>query len=408
MQYKITKKNKDLIGKITLPPSKSISNRLLIIKALSYSQFTINNISKSDDTKIIHSVLNSNSNNFDVNNSGAAMRFLAAFLSKIVGEWILTGSDRMQKRPVGELVDALRKLGANIEYIEEEGFPPLEILGSNLTGKTIDVNANISSQFISALLLIAPTLKNGLTLNLKNKIVSKPYIDLTLNILKQFGINSSFINNTIKIDNQKFIPKDFFVEADWSSASYWYEMAAFADNVDLELLGLNKDSLQGDSVVAKIFDKLGVKTTFLNNGIHLTKKKCSIKNFNIDLTDYPDLAQTLVVTCSFLKIPFKISGLETLKIKETNRIEALINELAKFNINIVETSEGVLECNDFKINDIEKYFINTIYDHRMALSFSPISILNKKIVIDNIKVIKKSYPDFYDDLKKVGFEINEE
>ncbi len=407
MQYKITKDNKNLIGEITLPASKSISNRLLIIQALSYSHFTIKNISKSDDTKIIYSVLNSNTNNFDVDNSGTAMRFLTAFLSKIVGEWILTGSDRMKKRPIGKLVDALRELGANIEYIEDEGFPPLEILGSNLTGKTIEINANISSQFISALLLIAPTLKNGLTIKLKGKIVSKPYIDLTLNILKYFGINSSFINNAIKINNQKFIPKEFFVEADWSAASYWYEMAAFADNVDLKLFGLSKDSLQGDAVVAKIFEDFGVKTTFFNNGIHLTKKESNIKEFNIDLTNYPDLAQTLVVTCAFLEIPFKISGLANLKIKETNRIKALINELSKFNINLNETSEGVLECNNFQPNNIEEYFINTCNDHRMALSFLPISILNKKIIIDNINVINKSYPAFYDDLGKVGFEVRE-
>ncbi|MCK5823269.1 MAG: 3-phosphoshikimate 1-carboxyvinyltransferase, partial [Bacteroidales bacterium] len=314
----------------------------------------------------------------------------------------------MKKRPIGELVEALRELGANIEYLENEGFPPLKILGSNLTGKTIEADANISSQFISALLLIAPTLKNGLTLNLKNKIVSKPYIDLTLNILKQFGINSSFINNTIKIDNQKFIPKKFLVEADWSSASYWYEMAAFADKLDLKLYGLNKNSLQGDSAVAKIFENFGVKTTFINNGIHLTKKESNIKKFNIDLTDYPDLAQTLVVTCSFLKIPFKISGLETLKIKETNRINALISELSKFNIKLTETSKGILECNDFQHNNIKKYIIDTHNDHRMTLSFAPISIFNKKIIIDNIDVINKSYPAFYEDLKRVGFEINEE
>ena len=408
MQYNITKQNRNLAGEINLPASKSISNRLLIIQALNYSLSPIKNISKSDDTKIIYSVLNSNTNVFDVANSGTAMRFLTAFLSKIVGEWTITGNDRMKKRPIGELVEALRELGANIEYLENEGFPPLKILGSNLTGKTIEADANISSQFISALLLIAPTLKNGLTLNLKNKIVSKPYIDLTLNILKQFGINSSFINNTIKIDNQKFIPKKFLVEADWSSASYWYEMAAFADKLDLKLYGLNKNSLQGDSAVAKIFENFGVKTTFINNGIHLTKKESNIKKFNIDLTDYPDLAQTLVVTCSFLKIPFKISGLETLKIKETNRINALISELSKFNIKLTETSKGILECNDFQHNNIKKYIIDTHNDHRMTLSFAPISIFNKKIIIDNIDVINKSYPAFYEDLKRVGFEINEE
>ncbi|MBE9466977.1 MAG: 3-phosphoshikimate 1-carboxyvinyltransferase [Bacteroidetes bacterium] len=408
MHYKISKDNRNLVGEINLPASKSISNRLLIIQALNYSLAPITNLSQSDDTKIIYSVLNSNTNNFDVANSGTAMRFLTAFLSKIVGEWTITGSDRMKERPIGELVKALRELGANIEYLENEGFPPLKILGSNLTGKTIELDANISSQFISALLLIAPTLKNGLTIKLNGKIVSKPYINLTLNILKQFGIKSTFINNTITINNQPFSAKDFSVEADWSAASYWYEMAAFADKVDLKLYGLNKNSLQGDSAVAKIFKNFGVKTTFINNGIHLTKEECNIKKFNIDLIDYPDLAQTIVVTCSFLKIPFKISGLETLKIKETNRINALISELSKFNIKLTETSDGVLECNDFQHNNIDKYFIDTHSDHRMALSFAPISILNKKIIFDNIDVINKSYPAFYEDLKRVGFKISEE
>lgn len=414
--YIISKENKRITGEITLPASKSISNRLLIIRAL-YNNFTINNLSQSDDTKVLEDALDLNSNTIDTGHSGTAMRFLAAFLSNKEGEWILTGSEEMKNRPVGTLINALKQLGANIEYPAKQGFPPLIIKGTQLNGGALEIEANISSQFISALLLIAPTLPDGLTLMLKNKVISAPYIHLTLKLMKYFGVTSMWKDNIISIEHQNYKTKDISIEADWSAASYWYEMAAFADEVDLTIYGLNKESHQGDAIVAKLFERLGVKTTFLTNGIKLSKQSrpqiLAEKIFEFDFTDYPDLAQTFAVTLSMLNIPFKLSGLESLQIKETNRIKALKKELLKLGINLTQPESGILEWNNSLVfqynnkfkNSLKNIEIHTYKDHRMAMAFAPIALKYGNVTINEPEVVSKSYPDFWDDMKKVGFNI---
>src|ERR1035437_1671309 len=329
MQYRIAKADKILKGEITLPSSKSISNRVLIINSLSYSPYEIENLSDSDDTKVMAAVLNSNTNHFDIGHAGTAMRFLTAFLSKIAGEWTLTGSERMRQRPIGILVDALRKLGASIEYTNNEGFPPLRILGTSLKGGIIELDGSVSSQYISALLMIAPTIPGGMTLKLLNQITSKPYIELTLNLMKEFGVSHTWKGNEIRIGEQNYRPVKFSVEADWSGASYWYAMAALSDECDLILKGLRLQSLQGDATQSEWFyNYFGVHSKQEGNDVHLTKIEIPILDFlELDFIENPDIAQTFAVLAVCKKVPFHFKGLATLKIKETDRILALQTEL---------------------------------------------------------------------------------
>jgi 3-phosphoshikimate 1-carboxyvinyltransferase len=297
MQYTISKKDKILKGEIALPASKSISNRILIINSLSYSPYEIENLSDSDDTMVMEAVLNANTNHFDIGHAGTAMRFLTAFLSKIAGEWTLTGSERMRQRPIGILVDALRQLGASIEYTEKEGFPPLRILGTSLKGGILELDGSISSQYISALLMIAPTIPGGLTLKLLNQITSKPYIELTLNLMKIFGVGHIWSGNEIRIDEQTYNPVKFSVEADWSGASYWYAMAALSDECDLLLRELRLQSLQGDATQSEWFEKyFGVQSKQEGNDIRLTKTATPKLNvLELDFIENPDIAQTFAV-----------------------------------------------------------------------------------------------------------------
>ncbi|HZK92847.1 MAG TPA: 3-phosphoshikimate 1-carboxyvinyltransferase, partial [Prolixibacteraceae bacterium] len=344
MQYTITKEDKILKGEITLPSSKSISNRILIINSLSYSPYEINNLSDSDDTKVMEAVLNANTNHFDIGHAGTAMRFLTAFLSKIAGEWILTGSERMRQRPIGILVDALRKLGASIEYTENEGFPSLKILGTSLKGGVLELDGSVSSQYISALLMIAPTITDGLTLKLLNQVTSKPYIELTLHLMKQFGIHHTWNGNEIRIDEQTYNPVKFSVEADWSGASYWYAMAALSDECNLLLKGLRLQSLQGDATQSVWFEKyFGVQSKQEGNDVRMTKTDIPVlKLLELDFIENPDIAQTFAVLAVCQKIPFHFKGLTTLKIKETDRIHALKTELSKFGATLSEPAEGEL------------------------------------------------------------------
>ena len=409
MQYTITKEDKILKGEITLPSSKSISNRILIINSLSYSPYEIENLSDSDDTKAMEAVLNANTNHFDIGHAGTAMRFLTAFLSKIAGEWILTGSERMRQRPIGILVDALRKLGASIEYTGKKGFPPLRILGTSLKGGMLELDGSVSSQYISALLMIAPTIPGGLTLKLLNEITSKPYIDLTLHLMLQFGIRHTWTGNEIRIDEQTYIPAKFAVEADWSGASYWYATAALSDECELLLKGLRLQSLQGDAAQSEWFENyFGVQSKQLGNDIQLIKLKApEIKIVELDFIENPDIAQTFAVLAVCQKIPFHFKGLATLKIKETDRIQALKNELSKFGATLTEPADGELAWD----GTFDQSFVNqppvieTYHDHRMALAFAPAAMVYPKIIINDPKVITKSYPSYWDDLKKVGFRI---
>lgn len=410
MQYTITKEDKILKGEITLPSSKSISNRVLIINSLSYSPYEIDNLSDSDDTKVMEAVLNANTNHFDIGHAGTAMRFLTAFLSKIAGEWILTGSERMQLRPIGILVDALRKLGASIEYIENEGFPPLKILGTSLKGGVLELDGSISSQYISALLMIAPTIPGGLTLKLLNQVTSKPYIELTLNLMKQFSVRHSWKENEIRIDEQTYNPIKFSVEADWSGASYWYAMAALSGECDLLLKGLRLQSLQGDAAQSVWFENyFGVRSIQEGNDVRLTKKEVSeLKLLELDFIENPDIAQTFAVLAVCQKIPFHFKGLTTLKIKETDRILALQTELSKFGATLTEPEEGELSWDgtftDASVNH-PIIAIETYHDHRMALAFAPAAMVHPEIVISDPDVITKSYPTYWDDLKQVGYRI---
>lgn len=409
MHYHITKSDSILKGAITLPSSKSISNRILIINSLSYSPYEIDNLSDSDDTRVMQTVLNSGSNHFDIGHAGTAMRFLTAFLSKIVGEWTLTGSARMRQRPIGILVDALRTLGASIEYTENEGFPPLKIYGTSLKGGVIELDGSISSQYISALLMIAPTVRGGMTIKLINQITSKPYIDLTLQLMKQFGIQYNWSGNEIRIDEQVYHPIRFTVEADWSAASYWYAMAALSDECDLLLRGLQLKSLQGDAVQAEWFSQyFGIYSKQEENNVRLVKATFPLpKRVEIDFIQNPDIAQTFAVLSVCKNIPFHFKGLATLKIKETDRIAALQTELAKFGVTLTEPCPGELAWDGF----VDQHLVNnppvigTYHDHRMAMAFAPAAIVYPEIVIDDPQVITKSYPGFWDDLKNMGFEI---
>jgi len=404
MKFQVSKNDKKVYGTINLPASKSIANRALIIHALSYSPYEIQNLSTSDDTKVLKKVLESNTNLFDIGHAGTAMRFLTAFLSQIVGEWVITGSERMKQRPIKVLVDALNELGARIEYMENEGFPPLKIYGSHLKGKILELDGSISSQYISALLMIAPTLEDGLTLRLKNKITSRSYIEMTLKLMKQFGVDAIFKGNEIRIPQQKYQPIEYTVEGDWSGASYWYEILSLAEEGEIKLPNLHLISLQGDCNIAPWFKPFGV----YDGGI-IIRKTANIqpKKLTLDFLENPDIAQTMAVLCVMKGVPFHFTGLETLKIKETNRIAALQNELAKFGAQLGEPQHGELAWDGtfpFKTQDVP--FISTYHDHRMALAFAPAAFFGA-VEIDDAMVVTKSYPSFYEDLKLVGFDVKE-
>lgn len=410
MIYKVSANFSTIKTSINLPSSKSISNRALIINALSYSPYPPRNLSDSDDTKVLEAALYSNSSNFDIGHAGTAMRFLTAFLAKIVGSWEVTGSERMQQRPISILVNALRELGAKIEYTKNEGFPPLLITGSHLSGKTIELDGSISSQYISALLLIAPTLENGLTLKLTGEITSRSYIGLTLGLMARFGIQHHWEGNTITVPEQNYFPLDFTVESDWSGASYWYEILALCNSGEIFLENLELDSLQGDAGIADWFNPFDIVSTQQKGGVLLSKyENKTLEKLTRDFIENPDVAQTMACLCVAKNIPFQFSGLKTLKIKETNRIAALQNELAKFGAIISDPNDGELAW-DGKIKPglcTENPLIETYHDHRMALAFAPMALAGKPVFINDPMVITKSYPGFWNDLKKAGFTVSE-
>jgi 3-phosphoshikimate 1-carboxyvinyltransferase len=392
---------------IELPASKSISNRLLILNALSYSSYPVKNLSDSDDTRALAAALTSSANIFNVGAAGTTMRFLTAFLSRIVGEWIITGSERMKERPIGVLVDALREIGAKIEYTEKEGYPPLRIFGSSLQGKTLELPGNISSQYISALLMIAPCVTDGLILKLTGNITSRPYIDLTLKLMSQYGAAAEWNGNTIRVAGQPLKPVEVKAEGDWSAASYWFQIVAL-DGSDGKVIlkGLDRYSLQGDSAVAELFNQLGVKHKFSQKGLILSHSREKTSRFKYDFTDQPDLAQTFAVTCACLGIPFHLTGLHTLKIKETDRISALITEARKFGFVFTSNNVDDLKWDGTTIEATENPVISTYHDHRMAMAFAPVCLTQGSFSIANPDVVSKSYPRYWDDLKEAGFFIN--
>ena len=410
MKYFISKPNKTIKGEIVLPSSISISSRLLMIRALAKKKFEIYNLSYSDDTKALIRLFNNESNVYDVGDAGSTMRFLTSYLANKPGEWIITGSERIKNRPVGILASALNELGVKIEYLEREGFPPFKIFGSNLQGGNVEISGSISSQFVSSLLLIAPTLPNGLNIKLKSKIISRPQIEMTLSLMKKFGVKSKWEGNYILVKNQNYKSKDYTIEADWSSASYWYEMAAIADETDIKLYGLKRNSIQGDSIISELFQKIGIKTTFIPGGVRLRKIiNHKVRKFEFNFSDNPDLIQTLAVTLSVLNIPFCLKGLETFIIKETNRIQALKKELMKIGCNLLIANDSLSKYNDNnedkEITPVWKF--NPCNDYRLTLSMSPLAMI-KNIVIEDASIVKKSYPSFWNDIQTAGFEIQEE
>ncbi|MCX6276824.1 MAG: 3-phosphoshikimate 1-carboxyvinyltransferase [Bacteroidetes bacterium] len=411
----ISKPDKTLKGSIMLPASKSISARLLMIQSLCNKNFSITNLSKSDDTVLLQRLLESVAKNkeskkvveLDAANAGTAMRFLTAYLSVTPGKWMLTGSDRMKQRPIGILTDALNNLGASIDYLGKPGYPPLLIEGCALSGKEVTIDPGVSSQFTSALSLIAPFLPNGLTLNLKGKLVSSPYMMMTVNLMQQYGIKVNIGKAKIQIKPGMYIPIDFNVESDWSAAAFWYEAAVFATEVDLILEGLQLESLQGDAVLPEVFQNFGIKTEYSSHAIRLTKVSKKIDGFFYDFSDNPDIAQPVIATCAGLGIRGRFEGIQSLLIKETDRIRAMKNELEKLNIRVI-TSGRPDDLPFFELKPSKPVFpeglcFETYSDHRMAMTLAPFALKTNSLKIRNPDVVIKSYPDFWEHLKLLGF-----
>lgn len=399
---------------IQLPASKSICNRALVIHAMAGCTFPLNHLSDCDDTEVIVAALRDMPETINIKAAGTAMRFMTAYLASTPGSHTITGTERMKNRPIAILVDALRRLGADIEYVEKEGFPPLRIEGKPLEGGQIEVVGSISSQYISALLMIGPVLQKGLELKLTGEIASRPYIDLTLWTMSQFGADAKWTDiDTITIAPQPYAKiEDYTIESDWSASSYWYEIMALNANRDseLQLDGLSDCTKQGDSVVKYIFSLLGVKSNFeLRDRIAPLKLKahrCTLPRLDYDFTGSPDLAQTIVVACCAMGVHFRFTGLATLKIKETDRIEALKRELRKVGYVIRDENDNTLiwegETCEPTLEPIDTY-----EDHRMAMAFAPLAFKFPQLQINHPEVVTKSYPHFWEDLRSVGFIITE-
>jgi 3-phosphoshikimate 1-carboxyvinyltransferase len=397
---KINKIKEIVSGKVQITGSKSETNRLLILQQF-YPNLIIENVSNSDDAVLMKTALESSSNEINIGHAGTAMRFLTAYFSvKENSEIILTGSHRMKERPIKILVDALISLGADIKYVENEGFPPLKITGKKLTKSFVEIEGNVSSQYISALLLIAPTLQNGLQLKFKGNVTSVPYIKMTLQLLEEIGIAYSWENNLITIHPKPIISsKTIEVESDWSSASYYYSLCALSPSSEIILTSYKQTSLQGDAVLAKIYEHFGVETTFGENSITLRNKEISdINLLNLNLISAPDIAQTIAATCFGLGTECFLTGLHTLKIKETDRLVALKTEIEKLGGEVEITGETLHLKKAATIK--ENISIATYHDHRMAMAFAPLA-LKVPIVIEDADVVSKSYPSFWTDFKKV-------
>ena len=400
----ILKRNSNVTGTLgKLPASKSISNRVLILNALSGNKSTIRSLANARDTRLMKELLSSEADVADVMDAGTTMRFLTAYFAISGQNKILTGTARMKERPIGLLVDALRHLGASIQYLEQEGFPPIRLTGfPEQKNKNVELPANVSSQYISALMMMAPTLPQGLTINLKGAIGSRPYIEMTASLMQAFGVNSHFEGEQIRIDRGQYQPTTVDVEPDWSALSYWLAMVALAENGNLVLQGVHSASVQGDRVIVEIMEKLGVKTLFNNGEATLSKSEHVVPELVWDFHDCPDLAQTVLPVCALKGVKGTFTGLQSLYIKETDRIAALQNELGKVgarlerNGDVFHLSPGVIPKAQFTIN--------TYHDHRMAMGFAPWATL-VDLEIEDPEVVNKSYPDFWNDLSSIGFHL---
>jgi len=414
-QYRL-RAPKKLDCTINLPASKSISNRALIIYALSGGRHLPQNLSDCDDTEVIIDALRYMPEEINIKAAGTAMRFMTAYLSVMRGTHVLTGTERMKHRPIGILVDALLKLGADIEYVGEVGYPPLRITGKSLNGGLLEIPGNVSSQYISALLMIGPMLKEGMTLRLLGDIISRPYIDLTLWTMNEFGAEAEWTSaDTIEVKPKPYKSRDYFIENDWSGASYWYEMMALSDDPESEirLLGLMDGSKQGDSITRYLFSLLGVKTKFeskkagIPQTVTLKKNGRCVPRLEFDFLSCPDLAQTFVVVCAAKNIPFRFTGLSTLKIKETDRIQALKQEMKKLGFVLEDQNGSELLWDGERCEPTIELGIDTYEDHRMALAFAPFAQKQDGLLINNPQVVTKSYPHYWEDLQQAGFQIEE-
>ena len=404
MKQLIIKFDKFKNNVITLNSSKSESNRLLIIQALSKEIINIDNLSNANDTIILKNLLNKNLNPiFNIKDAGTTMRFLTSFLSLKRNDVKITGSKRMEKRPIAILVDALNEIGAKIKYLKKEGYPPIYIK-NKISQKinSIQIKGNISSQYISSLLLIAPILKNGIEIKIVEPFYSKPYVEMTLGLMKNFGIKYKWNKNKIKITNQKYLSGSYKIESDWSAASYWYSIISINDHIkSLKLIGLRKNSFQGDKIIADIMKNIGVYTKFESDGILLIKNSNLESTKEINFKNCPDLAQTILVIAAVKKIKLKLKGLESLKIKETDRLIAMKKELKKIGCNFYKANdEWILERRNNKLP--KKLIINTYKDHRVAMSFASLSS-KLELVIRDPEVVNKSYPNFWNDLESIGY-----
>ncbi|HNY02394.1 MAG TPA: 3-phosphoshikimate 1-carboxyvinyltransferase [Bacteroidales bacterium] len=413
----IKKTDRILNGQIDLPASKSISNRMLMIRALSGLDFPIGNLSGADDTLILQKMLNLVLHNpfrrgvveVDAGNAGTVMRFLSAYLSLQPGRWMLTGSERMKQRPIGILVEALKSLGASIEYLAKPGYPPLLIEGRSLTGREVAIDPGVSSQFTTALLLIAPRLPGGLVLQLKGKAVSTPYSDMTIRLMQSAGAKIKQGKTHIQVMPGNYHPVNYTVESDWSAAAFWYEGAVLAEEADLVLSGLRADSLQGDVILPEIFQNFGIRTEFLPSGVRLTKTRKKIDGFFFNFTRFPDIAQAVIATCCGLGIRGRFEGVQSLRIKETDRLKAMRNEFEKMGVQIsyqagsdlVEAVEVLPRKGEFPLDpSVESYG-----DHRTAMSLAMLALRTNSMKIRNPDVVEKSYPDFWHHLRSMGFLI---
>lgn len=390
-------KNKTVEGRVNLPASKSISNRALIIRALADSSLPIENLAVCDDTDCLLRTLNAEGNRFHIGHAGTAMRFLTAFLSRMPGKWELTGSERMKQRPIGILVEALNHLGARIECSEKPGFPPLRIYGSRLSGGELDIPASVSSQYVSALMMVAPYMEKGLQLRLTGKIVSNAYIDMTAGLMRIFGAAVCREKNLIRIAPKAYLPITYRVEADWSAASYFFEWLAIAEEGRINMGGLPDHSLQGDARQVSVWEKLGVKAVHTGEEWVLTKQQPAVERLEHNFIAMPDLVQSFAVACCMKGIPFRFKGIETLRIKETDRIQALTDELAKLGCMLTSSADSLC-WNGEKSSAAPHPRIATRNDHRMALAFAPAVLKFPGLTIENAEVVSKSFPNYWEEL----------
>ncbi len=400
MEYWLQKQKDRLEGEVELPSSKSISNRALIIQALSQGRSALKGLSEARDTRLLARALNIKEGHLDVQDAGTAMRFLTAYCSVIEGEWILSGTSRMHERPVGPLVEALRNLGASIEYLEKDDYPPLRIKGG-LRGGTVSISGEVSSQFISALLMIAPVLPEGMRLIIEGERISRPYINMTLGMMRYFGADVEEIEDGYRVLPGEYVSRDLTIERDWSAAAFWYEWALLAQEVDLFLPDLREESWQGDAVVAGYFSRMGIRTTMENGGIRLTCSGERPSRFEADLSGEPDLAPAIACACAGAGISCYLTGLASLKIKETDRLAAVRTELASVGVE-AKITETTLSIDQPVVRSGSAPLFHTYEDHRMAMALAPLVMLTGKVGVQDPGVVAKSYPGYWEEVEKTG------